>query len=351
MTTVDLQARIDAIPENADWNDPATYAALGVGVDEPGDETGEQEEQGETGQAAAAPAPAPAAAPVAAPAPTESSQAPAAAPAPSEPERIDGVATADGKRVIPYAVLKQAREVAHQATVRAEAAEAALEEAKRQAPKPGASDLADRAQANPDSLTDEEMAELEQDFPALAKPLRLLRAASDQLRTAAAPAPAPAAPAPAPRTAPKTREEDEAEFDEGIAANPLLAQWMGSGGREWERAKALDAVLKDDPSCAGLSYADRFAKVQRMVAAEFDIPLPSAAAPKPAPSPAAPAAAPAAPAAPAAKTAPLPSLSDLGGTPPQSAEDAINSKTALDLLASTEHMTEAQLMAMAGISY
>lgn len=353
MSTEALQARIDALnPDTVDWNDAATYAALGIGVD---DETdggqGARENQGDTASApAAAPAPAPAAAaPVAAPAPAESSHAPAAAPAPSDPGPVDGVATADGKRVIPYGVLKAARESAHQANLRAEAAEAALAELQRQAPKPGASDLADRAQADPNSLTDQEMAELEEDFPALAKPLRILRAASEKLN-APAPSPAPAAPAPAPRAAPATREEDEAAFDEGLAANPLLAQWMGTGGREWDRARAIDNVLMQDPACKDMSYAERFAKVTRMVAAEFDIPLPSAA-PKPAPTPAAPAAAPAAPAAPQAKAAPLPSLSDLGGTPPQSGEDAINSRTALDLLASTENMSEDQLMRMAGVLY
>lgn len=349
MTTEALQARIDALnPDAVDWNDPETYAALGVGKDEPGDEQGQQE-QGDTAQApAAAPAPAPAAAaPVAAPAPADSSQAPAAAPAPSEPARVDGVLAKDGKTVIPYGVLAAARNEARTAHQRAEAAEAALAEAQRQATA-ASSDLANRAAADPNSLTDAEMAELEQDFPALAKPLKLLRSMSEKLQTAA-PTPAPAAPAPAP-AASRSQGDDEAEaFDLAIAANPLIGDWMSSGGREWERAKAIDRVLQQDPESANLSYADRFAKVQRMVAAEFDIPLP-----KPAATPAAPAASPAAPAAPAvpaAKAAPLPSLSDLGGTPPQSAEDAVNGKSAADLLASTSGMSEEQLMRMAGVIY
>jgi hypothetical protein len=349
MTTETLQARIDALnPDTVDWNDSATYAALGIGVDDDEDGQGQQD-QGDTAQAsAAAPAPAPAAAPVAAPAPAESSQAPAAAPAPSEPDRVDGVLAKDGKTVIPYGVLAAARRDAQNAHQRAEAAEAALAEAQRQAPAAGTSDLADRAAANPDSLTDAEMAELEQDFPALAKPLKLLRSVTEKLQTAA-PTPAPAAPAPAP-AAPRANGEDEAEqFDLAIASNPLIGQWMTNGGREWERAKAIDRVLMQDPETAGLSYSDRFAKVQRMVAAEFDVPLP-----KPAATPAAPAASPAAPAAPAvpaAKAAPLPSLSDLGGSPPQAADDAINSKTAVDLLASTNGMSEEQLMRMAGVFY
>lgn len=353
MTTTTIQERIDATdPDKINWNDPGAYAALGIGKDDEDDQSSE-EGQGDTTTPApsAAPAPAPAAAPAApAPAPVTSAP-PAAEPAPAPNAAVEGVLTKDGKSVIPYAVLQAARREAREANDRAEQATAALEEARRQAPAAGQSDLADRAAANPDSLTDQEMAELEQDFPALAKPLRLLRAASEKLLTPA-PASAPAAPAPSAQRASAAEQDDaDAEFDAGIAANPLLAQWMSSGGREWDRAKAIDRVLQQDPASADLSYAQRFAKVQRMVAAEFDIPLPATAAtPAPSPAPAtAPAAAPAS--LPTPKASAFPSLSDLGGTPPQSDEDAINGATTADLLAKAERMSDAELMRMAGVSY
>lgn len=346
MTTESLQARIDALnPDTADWSDPALYASLGIGGD---DDTGDQgqQDQGDTAQAAAAAPAAPAAAAPAAPAPTDSSQAPAAAPASSDSDRVDGVATADGKRVIPYAVLQQTRHEARSAREEVGRLQKELEAAQQQLAASGNPDLAARASSAPETLTAEELAELEQDYPSLSKLVKVVMSTQEKLQAAATPAPAPAAAAPAPAGRP---ESDEEQFDAAIAASPLISKWMTEGGPEWERAKAIDGLLQKDPNSAGLTYEQRFAKVQRMVAAEFDIPLPSAA-PTPAARAASPAA-PAAPAVPAAKAAPLPSLSDLGGTPPQSSEDAINGKTAADLLAATQNMSEQELMRMAGVSY
>lgn len=341
MSTEDLQARLDALNlDTVDWADPATYVSLGMGTGDADDEQGQQEQQGDIAQATAA-------APAAAPAPANSSHAPAAAPAVEDPDRVDGIATADGKRVIPYAVLKSTRESERSAREENATLRAQLEEAQQKLTAAGNPDLAARAASAPETLSAEELAELEQDYPSLSKLAKVVMATQEQLQTAAAPAPAPAAAPAAPAPAPAAHGSDEEQFDAALAGAPLISKWMTSEGPEWERAKALDALLRDDPRTAGLNYAQRFAKVERMVAAEFDIPLPSAA-PSPAPTPAA---TPAAPAMPAAKAAPLPTLSDLGGTPPQSAEDAINSKTALDLLASTENMSEEQLMRMAGVSF
>ncbi|HEY1129139.1 MAG TPA: hypothetical protein VGF12_07030 [Roseateles sp.] len=350
MSTANLQARIDALnPDTVDWSDPALYEGLGIGIEE-GDED-EQDKGDSATAAAAAPATAPAAAPAAAPAPAQSSEAPAAAPATSDAEHVDGVATADGKRVIPYAVLKQTRESERHAREENTSLRAQLEEAQRQLNAAGNPDLAARASSAPETLTPQELAELEQDYPSLSKLVKVVMATQEKLQTAAT-APAPAAAAPTPATAPRAEpESDEEAFDAAIAGAPLISKWMSDGGPEWDRARAIDGLLKNDPNSAGLTYAQRFDKVERMVAAEFGIQRPSAA---PAPTPAAPAASPApaaAPALPAAKAAPMPSLSDLGGSTPQSAEDAISSKTSADLLASTEGMSEKQLMEMAGIYF
>lgn len=343
MSDTKIQERIEALdPDQVNWNDANAYAAMGIGADDgEGDETGTEQEEGDT---AAAPAPALAAAPAPAP---DRSVAPAAAPAPNQPEAVEGISTADGKRIIPYAVLQATRRELKETAAQLAEAQAALATASsRQAP--GDSNLADRAASDPNSLTDEEMAELAEDYPALAKPLQIIRSTSAQLaKLAAAPTPAPAAaPAPAPSQQAADLSGEEA-FDAGIAANPLLASWMGTGGREWARAQAVDRLLMQDPENANLTYTQRFAKVQRMVAAEFDIPIPVPAAPTP--TPAAPA--PAAPALPKPRAAALPSLSDMGGTPPQSEDDTVNSQTSADLLAAAERMTDAELMRMAGVSY
>lgn len=359
-TPTDIAARIDALnPDTFDWNDAAAFAALGVGEPDQDDERVEQKE-GDTAQPAAAPAPAPAAAaPAAAPAPAESSAAPAAAPAQAiEDSRVDGVATADGKRIIPYAVLQQSRAQAQALREEAEAARQEtenlrqqLEAAKRKDGGGGNDDLATRAAKAPETLSAEDLAELEQDYPSLSKALKALAATQAQVQAlagsmTAAPAPAAAAPAPARAPAPAAPTNADEEFDSAIAASPLISKWMSASGPEWGRAVAIDKILAADPTTANLPLAERFAKVERMVAAEFGIPLPSAA-PTPAP-----AAAPAAsPAIPQAKPAAMPSLTDLGGTPPQSGEDAFNSKTAADLLAATQNMSEDQLMRMAGVIF
>lgn len=354
-TPQSIEERIDALnPDTTDWNDAATYAALGIGGDDDGQGSGVQD-QGDTAQAPAeAPAPAPAAAtPAPAPAPAESSQAPAAAPAPNEPVRVEGIATVDGKRVIPYAVLQNTRQEARHLREENSRLQQELEAARSKAAGDGNQALVDRAASAPETLTEAELAELEQDYPALSKAMKILSATQAQvqkLASAPTPAPAPAAAAPAP-----SAEQSDEEFDHAIAASPLISKWMSEKGPEWDRAVALDDVLRNDPRTADLTFAERFARVERMVAAEFDIPLPSKTPPTPAPAAAPAAPAPAAAATPAAppppKAAARPTLTDLGGTPPASADDAINSKTALDLLAATEGMSEEQLMRMAGVIY
>lgn len=351
--TTDTTKVADAIsgmnPDTFNWADSNAYASLGIG--EPGEDPQGDEDDGhipQEGDTAAAPTPAPAAAPAqapaaAAPAPvaaTESSAAPAAASAPATGEAVDGVATRDGKSIIPYAVLQNTRrenQLLREELARAQAAKA-----------PAADDPATRA-ANPESLTPAELEELATDFPQLAKPLKIIQQAQESIaQLKAAPTPA-ATPAAAPKQGNDEVSEDEA-FDRGIIANPLLASWMSAGGKEWERAKAVDRLLSNDPETAKLSFTDRFAKVQRMVAAEFDIPLPTAAKPANTPA-AAPVAAPAAAPLPQPKAAALPSLSDLGGSTPQSDEDATNSMTTTDLLAKAERLSDAELLRMAGVSY
>lgn len=363
----DIGSRIDAMnPDTFNWNDASAYMALGIGEgDEP---LVEDDSEGviETGDNATAPAPA--AAPAAAPAPQAAPAAqpaadPAGAPASSaspsaagestnDPAPVEGIATADGKRVIPYAVLQATRRQATELKAELDRANARLQEAlTKSAGKPGDNDLAARAAADPDSLTEQELEALAADFPAMAKPMQQLRKLQAKVDAIAA-APAPAAPAAAPAAPAAGGPTDEEQFDEGIAANPVLAGWMGSGGKEWQRAVAIDKLLSQDADYQALTYAKRFAKVQRMVAAEFDIAL-SKPAPTPTPTPT-PTAAPAAAAAPAlqARASAYPSLSDMGGsTPKVGFENELEAMTTTDALARAERMSEAELMRLAGVSY
>lgn len=335
-----LQRIESANPDLINWNDANAYAALGIGADEEGG----ADPQGETADTTEAqPAPAPAA-PPAAPAATAPSAPPGATPQQtSPPAEAEGIASRDGKHIIPYAVLQETRRQAQEATARVQELERQLAEKVSSASPTGNNALADKAAADPNSLTDAEIEELAADFPQLAKPLRLLRQAAAKVEelssSAAAPRAAPTA-ATAPAVDPAQAEQDA--FDAGLAANPLLAQWMSQRGREWTRATQIDKVLAADPDNAGLTYAQRFEKVQRMVAAEFGHALPAAPAPTPKP---------AAPAAPVAQQRAFPSLSDMGGAPPQSEDDAMASMTTTDMLARFEQMPVDQLERLAGVRY
>lgn len=354
MASKDITERIESFdPDKVNWSDPNAYAAMGIGEDDPG-ENGNAAQEGDTAGAAPAPAaaatPAPAAPAAAAPpasTPADSSATPgaaAAANADEEPQRPAGVATRDGKHVIPYEVLANTRD--HARRLESELAEARqqLEQLAKQAGSSGgaAPSREQQERAAQGLLTEEERI----DFPALAKIENAFVQLNERLsRAAAAPAASPAATAPSaaqPQAAP--RNEDE-EFDLAIAQSPLIAQWMQAKGREWERAKALDRMLSaEDPN---LSYVERFARVQRAVAAEFGVPLPASVG---TPNAAAPAAQ-RTPATPAVREAAMPSLSDLGGSAPQSQEDAVNSATTTDLLAQVERYSDAELARFAGLPY
>lgn len=336
MTTPDMTARIAALDDSTDWSDPNVYAnVLGTAIDA-GDEVIEAP-QGDTAKPVADVQPPPAAAPTP-PAAPESSEAPAAAPAAlaQEPDP-EGVSTKDGKRVIPYAVLQSARHAATEASARAAALGSENQrlqeqlEALKRGEKPGGAAAV---------FSDEELEDLEADHPAMAKLARSyvqLRQQVDEAR---------AAPAPVQASAPADSVQDL------IDDRPLLARWQAKGGAVWDMAVELDKRFQVDASWAGKSMAERFAAVEQQIAEELGIALP---APASAASPAAPAPAAAAPiAAPAPLPPPkpvgMPSLSDLGGSAPKSAEDTWASISPRDALANAHRLSEADLMRMAGVS-
>lgn len=357
MASKDIIERIESFdPDKVNWSDPNAFAAMGVGEDDPEGENDTPANQGDTAGAAPAPAaaatPAPAApAAAAAPAstPAGSSASPGAAAASSandELQRPAGVATRDGKHVIPYEVLANTRDHARRLETELAEARQQLEQlAAKAGGSGGSAPSADQQQrAQQGLLTEEERI----DFPALAKIEQAFVQLNERLsRPAAQPAAHPAPMAQSAAQAPAApRLSDDEEFDLAIAQSPLIAQWMQSKGPEWRRAAALDKMLRDDPDTSHLTYAQRFERVQRSVAAEFGIPLPASSNTPRTNQTAAPA-----PATPQVREAAMPSLSDFGGSPPQSSEDAVNSATATDLLAMAERMSDAELARFAGVGY
>lgn len=358
MAKKDITERIEALdPDTINWSDPNAYAAMGIGEeDDAGDgaQEGDSTNGAQASEAAATPAPAaPAVTPEPASAAAQSSEAPAAAASnQGEPERPQGVATRDGRHIIPYAVLEQARERARELEQANQNLQQQLAAAAQRADPSGSSDLAQRAQTDPTSLTQSELEELASDFPSMAKPLQMMMKMREQIdalaNRPAAPVAAPATqPAPTPAAHSVSPEE---ELDMAIAANPLIGQWMSARGDEWNRARALDGMLASDPRYSNLSINQRLAKVQAMVAAEFGVQAPApAAATAPAPTPQKQQAA--APAAPQVRESAFPSLGDMGGTAPLSDEDQTNAMPATDLLAKFERMSDAELMRTVGPGY
>lgn len=354
MSTAELTQKIEALSADADYSDPQTYADL-LGYSEQGGEADQVVvPQGDTAttEVVAAPpaqpvtAPAVAAAPAAAPATTpaaESSTTPvAAAPKVDDEKDVQGVATRDGKRVIPYAVLEGTRQEAQTAKTRAQELEQTVASLNAQLAAAKAGATPPPATAPVVEFTEAELEELAADMPAVAKLAKGYRALQEQLTRAPAPAAAaPAAPAADPQAVLAAVQRD-------IDNHPLLARWQQKGGSVWADAVALDQQLLRDPEWNVKSQSDRFTELQRRMAEDLGIPLPQEIT---APTPAAPAAAaPAAPAAPAVTTA-LPTLTDLSGGPVISASDPLLGMSAGQMVDKAMTMSVEELQRMAGITY
>lgn len=309
MSDTDLLQRIESL-EGKDLTDPSTYAELLGYNNEP-----EPEAQPEVPQAEAAPA-APETAPAA------ESSAPAGAAETTQEQEAAGVATKDGKRVIPYAVLQDEREARKAAAARNAELEAQLAKLQEQlnGNQPASQATADAVA----EFTDEEIEAAETDFPLLAKLARTMRR---QVQVQAAPQ-APAAPA----------FDVQALIDE----HPLLAGWQAKGGIAWQSAVTLDQQLKDDPTWATRPVAERFAEVQRRIADEFGV-----TAPKPAPAAKPPATKPAP--VPEATTI-TPTLTDFNGSP-AAVGDPMKGMNIGQMVDATMNMSMEEIRRMAGLSY
>jgi hypothetical protein len=184
-----------------------------------------------------------------------------------ETEKVVGVASKDGTRVLPYAALQAERRNSSRASSRAARAEQELSEARQQ--------IADlRAGKKPESteLTEEEVTQMEEDFPETGKKLRAVLNRNQELE------------AKAPKSA--AAEEDPADdpIQEAIDQVPLLAEWQHTDSEKFERAIAIDTALQGSPKWRDKPVSERFAHVARQVADEYDIPVQETKTSKPKPS-------------------------------------------------------------------
>ena len=267
-----------------------------------------------------------------------------------------GILLKDGKTVAPYSVLQGEREKRRQAQQEAqtereqrEAAEAKAREleqaiAEMQAAKPNSKAATEAAAL----FTPEELAEIEADFPALkkltdafSKQADVINDLREKLTTQPKAEPAKAdKPDAKPKQAQPTEADDDAAdtaaaaLHADISSRPLLSKWMAKGGALWAEAVEVDKALVADPTWRGKPRAERFAEVEKRVAADNDIPFPQAtkqpAATKKATEP---------------EEVTPPTLSDLPGKTPVREEDMANSMSAHELRGVMEKMTDDQIAA------
>lgn len=194
--------------------------------------------------------------------------------APSGVQEPKGVQAKDGEHIIPYSVLERERERAS----RAEATVTALAQQLEQLQAGKAPTEAAGA-----ALSKEDLDQLDQDLPGVAKVIRAQMAAIDQLTGTV-------------QTLQREQEIDaqtrqrsaQDETEAAIAANPDLTAWRAAANRAenpdplmFNRAADLDAVLREDPAWKDKPIADRFAKVSETIKALYGQP----AAPQPSPTP------------------------------------------------------------------
>lgn len=174
-----------------------------------------------------------------------------------EPEEVEApVSSKDGKHTIPYDVLKSEREkrrAAEKAAQELQERLAALERSDTEA----ADGIKDESE-----LSDKDLAEMAEDFPAIAKLLDKTRKLESQLQGVAK------------RLEAEEKAKQEAAWQEVRAAvdgNPVLMHWEQNDPERWAAAIEADERLQASAAHQGLSIEARFAKAVEIVNAFYGI--------------------------------------------------------------------------------
>ena len=163
----------------------------------------------------------------------------------------DGVLAKDGKNIIPFAVLSNARERAEAAEKLAQERAYELEQLK--AEKAGGSAQTEQAQI----LSDEELKALEEDSPTLAKILRAQQEHIQNLNTTVQNLATHAT-----QQIVEAETEAKSAVQQAIDSNATLVTWQNAEDQTmYNRAAALDKTLRDMPEWKDKPFEDRFAKV------------------------------------------------------------------------------------------
>lgn len=184
---------------------------------------------------------------------------------PTDPEP-EGVATKDGRNIIPYAVLKSERERAHRAEQMAKemqdrvaALEAMVGTQVNQGAKQGESARTQLPTDNAD-LSAEDLEALKEDFPTVYKAVMASMAAAKTLEAKLQPVEDVV------RQEQQERAQSATEtVQDAIDAIPKLAHIQATNADAFELAKQFDATLRNQAAWHGKSLSERFAKVTEMV--------------------------------------------------------------------------------------
>ncbi len=175
-----------------------------------------------------------------------------------EEGRPEGILARDGKSVIPFAVLANARERAAEAERIAREQAAEIERLKNQPAK----------EEKPAELTNEELKALAEDSPTLAKllqaqqeELQALRGQITELDKFAR------------QQISDAQEDGNRAVQEAIDRNPVLVEWQNmEDPTYWNMAARLDATLRASPEYKEVSFDDRFDKVVALTKSVLGIP-------------------------------------------------------------------------------
>ena len=177
-----------------------------------------------------------------------------------------GVATKDGKHVIPYSVLKserdrasRAEQIAREAQERVSDLEAQLK-AGNQGANTGESARTDPQTPPVGDLSQEDLDALKEDFPTVYKAVMASMAAARAIETKLQPVEESV------RSAEAERERTTADtVQDAIDSVPKLAHIQATDKDAFELAKQFDATLRTQTAWANKPLNERFAKVAEMV--------------------------------------------------------------------------------------
>lgn len=166
----------------------------------------------------------------------------------AEPEGRAPIAGKSGQSTIPYAVLESTRAERNQLRAKVQELESKNQKVNQFLQSKGI-DLSEMTEAQAESLTPEEIAQLTELDPVLGKAMRVLANSIER-------APQPAAPASNP-------------VDDAVNRNADLSKWINSDPDRWEFAKSVDNKLMNDPNFKSLSLDERFAEAVRRTKVAF----------------------------------------------------------------------------------